>query len=77
MSVSLNAPDKEKYLKITRSKFGIDSFDAMLDFTKKCVDYGIDVRMTVVDILTKEEIERCAEIAESVGASFDARAFIK
>lgn len=77
VSVSLNAPDKEKYLKITRNVFGIDSFDAMLDFTKKCVECGADVRMTVVDILKEDEIEKCAEIAKSVGAKFDARSYIK
>ena len=77
VSVSLNAPEKEKYLKITRSEFGIGSFDAVIEFTKKCVKNGIGVRMTAVDILTKEEIEKCADIAHSVGARFDARAFIK
>lgn len=77
VSISLNAPDKERYLQLTRSKFGIDSFDAMIDFAKKCVKNGIDVRMTVVDIIKKEEIEKCAEIAASIGAKFDARAYIK
>lgn len=77
VSISLNAPDKERFLKITRNDFGIDSYDAMLDFTKKCVASGISVRMTVVDILTDEEIKKCAEIAESLGAMFDARGLIK
>ncbi len=77
VSVSLNAPDKEKYLKITRNEFGIESFDAMIDFTKKCVDKGIGVRMTVVDVLSDEEVKKCAEIASSVGAMFDSREYIK
>ncbi len=77
VSVSLNAPNKEKYLKLTRNEFGMDSYDAMLDFTRKCVESGISVRMTVVDILTDEEIKECAEIAESIGAKFDARGLIK
>ena len=77
VSISLNAPDKETYLKLTRSKFGIGSFDAMLEFTKKCVANGVDVRMTVVDVLTKEQIAQCAAIAEALGARFDARAYIK
>lgn len=77
VSVSLNAPNEERYNKITRNIFGEGSFNAMLDFTKKCVAKGIGVRMTVVDILTKEEIEKCAEIAKSIGAKFDARGLIK
>ena len=77
VSISLNAPNKEKYLKLTRSVYGIDSYDAMLAFTKACVATGIDVRMTVVDVLTPEEIAQCAEIAKSLGARFDARAYIK
>lgn len=77
VSVSLNAADKEKYLKITRNEFGIESYDAMLEFTKKCVEKGLGARMTVVDILSKEEIEKCAAIAQSIGAKFDARSLIK
>lgn len=76
VSISLNAADKEKYLKITRNDYGLESFDAMLDFTKKCVETGTDVRMTVVDIISKEEVEKCAEIAKSLGARFDARSYI-
>ena len=77
VSISLNAPDKEKYLKLTRSEFGIESFDAVIDFAKKCAGNGIGVRMTAVDILSDEEIAKCAEIAESIGAKFSARAYIK
>ena len=35
LSISLNAPNKEEYYQITRSKYGIDSFDHMLDFASK------------------------------------------
>ena len=36
VSVSLNHPEKEEYLKLVRSKFGEESFDAMLSFAKAC-----------------------------------------
>ncbi|WRK55299.1 hypothetical protein SD457_11150 [Coprobacillaceae bacterium CR2/5/TPMF4] len=36
VSISLNAPDKQEYYQLTRASFGIDSFDYMLDFAKKC-----------------------------------------
>ncbi|MBQ2284497.1 MAG: radical SAM protein, partial [Clostridia bacterium] len=38
VSVSLNATNKEDYLKVVRPKFGIESFDAMLKFTKECTE---------------------------------------
>jgi TatD family-associated radical SAM protein len=35
VSISLNATNKEEYLKIVRPKFGIESYEAMLRFTKR------------------------------------------
>ena len=76
VSVSLNATNKEDYLKIVRPKFGIDSFDAMLCFTKDCVNYVPDVVMTVVDVVTSpEEQQRCREICDSIGAKLRVRPF--
>ena len=34
ISISLNTPNKERYLELTRSKFGIESFDAMIKFAE-------------------------------------------
>ena len=69
VSVSLNATNKEEYFKVVRPKFGIDSYDAMLNFTKDCSKYVPNVVMTVVDVVTsKEEQEICGKICESVGA---------
>lgn len=76
VSVSLNATNKEDYLAVVRPKFGIDSFDAMLRFTKDCTQYVDSVMMTVVDVVTtKEEQEKCREICESIGATFRVRAY--
>lgn len=75
ISISLNAPNAERYLQITRNDFGIESFDAMLDFTKKCVEKGANVRMTVVDVIEDEEIEECAKLAESLGVKFVSREY--
>ncbi len=76
VSVSLNATNKEDYLAVVRPKFGIDSFDAMLRFTKDCTQYVESVMMTVVDVVTtKEEQEKCREICESIGAIFRVRAY--
>ena len=76
VSVSLNATNKEDYFQVVRPKFGIESFDAMLKFTKDCTEYVESVMMTVVDVVTtKEEQEKCREICESIGATFRVRAY--
>ena len=78
VSVSLNATNKDEYLKVVRPKFGIDSYDAMLKFTKDCTKYVPSVVMTVVDIVTSpEEQELCRKICESVGAALRVRPYIK
>ena len=76
VSISLNAANKEDYCKVVRPKFGMDSYDAMLRFTKDCTNYVPNVIMTVVDVVTsKEEQEICREICESLGAKLRIRPF--
>lgn len=76
VSISLNATNKEDYCKVVRPKFGMDSYDAMLRFTKDCTNYVPNVIMTVVDVVTsKEEQEICREICESLGAKLRIRPF--
>lgn len=76
VSVSLNATNKEDYFRVVRPKFGIDSFDAMIRFTKDCVEYVPNVMMTVVDVVTSpEEQERCRQICDAIGAKLRVRPF--
>ena len=75
ISVSLNETDSEKYDKITRNIYPGRAFDAMLKFTKDCVAEGNEVRMTVVDVISPEEIEKSRKICESLGAKFIVRSF--
>ena len=76
VSISLNATNKEEYLKIVHPKFGIESYEAMLKFTKECTKYVPSVVMTVVDIVvSKEEQEICRKICESVGATLRIRPY--
>jgi radical SAM enzyme (TIGR04100 family) len=77
ISVSLNEPNAEKYDKITRNIYQGRAFDAMLDFTKQCVKYCSDVRMTVVDVISPEDIELSRKVCESTGAKFKVRSFAK
>lgn len=66
VSISLNAPTKEKYNEITKPSFGEKSFDAMLTFAKECKEYGIPVKLTVVDVISKEDIEACEKLCEEI-----------
>ncbi len=73
VSISLNAPDKESYCRVTRPKFGEKSFDAMLEFAEECRDCGINIAFSVVDEITPEEIEKSRELAESLGVKLRVR----
>ena len=76
VSVSLNATNKEDYLSVVRPRFGIDSYDAMLQFTKDCTQYVPKVVMTVVDVVTSpEEQELSRRICESLGATLRIRPY--
>ncbi len=76
VSISLNATNKDAYFKVVRPKFGIDSYDAMLKFTKDCTRYVPSVIMTVVDTVTsKEEQALCRKICESLGATLRIRPY--
>lgn len=75
VSISLNAPDEKEYLELTRSRFGIQSFDAMLDFAKKCKEYVPNVVLTVVDIIGEEKIQKCQNICDNLGVRLRVRPF--
>ena len=74
VSISLNNPHKDEYLSLVRSKFGEQSFDAMLDFAKECTKYIPNVVLTTVDTtISHEEEEECRRICESIGATYRIR----
>ena len=74
VSISLNTPNKERYYELTRSKFGIDSFDAMLNFAGNVSKYVPHVVLsTVATTLTAEEEHQCAQICERLGLTYRIR----
>lgn len=73
VSISLNASNHELYQEICRSKYGEEAFDAIIDFTKGCVENGIDTTLTVVDFIGEDEIAECRKLAEELGAKFRVR----
>ena len=75
VSISLNATTSEKYDEITRNIFKDKAFDAMLKFTSDCVNYCLNVTMSVVDVIGEEEIEKARKICEKTGSKFRVREF--
>ncbi|ADQ03809.1 Radical SAM domain protein [Caldicellulosiruptor owensensis OL] len=74
ISISLNAPDKEKYNEICRP-FDKDIYDHVIEFIKESRKYIKEVWVSCVDIISKEEIEECKKIAHKLGVNFKLRAY--
>ena len=78
VSVSLNAENEDEYYEICKPKIQ-NAYNAMKDFTKSCVETGMDVSMSVVtgfDKIHNIDVQKCEEIAKSLGAKFRNREFI-
>ncbi|WP_027406048.1 TatD family nuclease-associated radical SAM protein [Anaerovibrio sp. RM50] len=76
VSISLNASNRERYLELTRAKYGIESFDAMLKFAVDCKDYVLNVVMTVVEkVENQQEIDLCQKICDDRGLKLRVRIY--
>ncbi|WP_229408223.1 TIGR04100 family radical SAM protein [Massiliimalia timonensis] len=75
VSISLNASEKKHYFELTRSSFGVDSFDGLLTFARHCREYGISVRFSIVDLLPEQEIRECKAISEKLSVPLEIRIY--
>ena len=76
VSISLNSPDPQEFLDITRSRFGSGSQEAIKDFAVKAKAYVPHVVMTVVEkVMSEEKIELCRKITEDLGVELRVRPF--
>lgn len=76
ISISLNTPNKERYYELTRSRFGLDSFDAMLDFASKAAKYVPNVILsTVATTITEDEEKECQRICDELGVTYRIRPY--
>ncbi|MBP5768918.1 MAG: radical SAM protein [Fibrobacter sp.] len=76
VSISLNAPTAEEFLALTRSRFGIKSFDALKEFAALAKFHVPNVIMTVVEkVMPEEKIEQCRKICETLGVTLRVRPF--
>ena len=74
VSISLNTPNKQRFYELTRNRFGIDSFDAMLRFAENAKKYVNKVVLTTVaTTLTEEEERECAAICDRLGVTYRIR----
>jgi len=76
VSISLNASNAERYLALTRSRFGISSYEAMLTFAEHCKLYVPNVVLTVVEkVEDAEEIALCRRICAERGLTLRVRPY--
>lgn len=76
ISISLNAPEEQEFLDLTRSRYGIQSYEAIKTFAVLAKRYVPNVVMTVVEkVMSEEKIERCRKICEELGVTLRVRPF--
>lgn len=73
ISISLNAGDPVTYQELCSSEYGERAHQAIIDFAVECLKYIPQVTLSVVDVISEEEIEKCRQIAAKAGASFRVR----
>ena len=77
ISISMNAKDKAADQAVCHSTYGDEAYEAMLDFAVKSKQYVPEVVLSVVDCITREDIEACREIAKGRGLGFRVRHYLK
>lgn len=77
VSISLNTPNAEEYLKLTRSRYKEQAFPAMLEFAREVKKYVPNVVMsTVGTTITHEEEEQCQALCNELGVTYRIRPWI-
>ena len=76
VSISLNAPNAAEFLALTRSKFGIQSYDALKEFAVLAKRHVPNVVLTVVEkVMSEEKIEICRKLCDDLGVTLRVRPF--
>lgn len=77
VSISLNTPDPDKYVKLCHPVYNKTAFFAMLEFAKNVKNYVHSVLLSVVkETLTENELLECQKIADSLGVTLKVRTYI-
>lgn len=73
-SVSLNAPNEERYNELVRPPYE-HAFDEVIRFAVEAKKLGRDVAFSVVTILSEEEINQCQAFAGKLGIPLKVRRY--
>lgn len=74
VSISLNAPDAQKYNEVTRP-VSEHAFEGMLKFASQCKKYLSSVKLSIVDVLSEDDIRSCQQLADRLGIPLRIRKF--
>lgn len=74
-SISMNEADAEKYDAICHSIYGKEAFDDMLEFAEAAGKTSIKTVLSVVDVISAEDIEKCRKLAEKAGVRLRVREY--
>ena len=74
VSISLNAPNAERYQEVTQPCYA-NAFNDMLAFAKKARNLFESVQFSVVNIISPEEIEYSKKLAKELGIPLRVRIF--
>lgn len=73
ISISLNAADSKRYQELCSPQYGERAYQAVIEFAQECLKYIPEVTLSVVDIISDEEIKKAEETALKTGAVFRVR----
>lgn len=74
VSISLNAPNAERYQEVTQPCFE-NAFQDMLAFAKKSKELFESVQFSVVSVITNDEIESSQKLADEMGIPLRVRLY--
>lgn len=74
VSISLNASNEDEYLEVTKSRFGLKSYDEVLAFIKECRSSISGVTVSIVGgSIPDSSEEKCSKIADGLNVAFRIR----
>lgn len=76
VSISLNAKNAREYQELCSCDFGEDGFYELLSFAKCAKKHVKNVVLSIVDVLSEEDIEECRKIAMQTGVSLRVRKLV-
>ena len=75
LSISLNYKSAREYIEHCKPRYGVQGYFGMLEFAKEAKKHIPEVILSVMDLLSVEDIGQCRKIAEEIGVGFRVRTF--